>query len=904
MSWSAGARHSPPSFPTRTRWSTKAALARPAKLVASRGTFSAYVARVQVTPHETAAAAASASSRFPLPADESGRLEALRRHDILDTPPEAAFDRVTRLVQTIFNVPIVRITLVDAEREWFKSAIGCSVQEAGREVAFCAHAILQDEVLVVPNALQDLRFAQNPQVTGADQVRFYAGAPLKTADGFLLGTLCVLDTAPRNFSADDISVLRDLAAIVSDEMELRLAATQLEREVVERRKMEITLRQTENELRESSRLQALIFNSIAEGIHWIGRDGKILFENPAAADLLGWEMKDLVGKPAHETMHHSRPDGSPFPKCECPIYRCLRTGVPETVEDEVFWRRDGTDLAVAYTAAVVRDWAGEIMGAVVVFSDSTQRRAAEKALRDAKEAAEAANRTKSNFLANMSHEIRTPMNGVIGMTSLLLETQLSAEQREYTETVRASGENLLTVINDILDFSKIEAGKLTLETRDFNLLEVVEGTLDLLAGTAQAKGIELVGLTDAAVPIDLRGDATRLRQVLTNLLGNGIKFTAQGEVSLLVELQSQTESIAQLRFRIRDTGIGIAPEAQKLLFQPFAQADASTTRRFGGTGLGLSICKQLIENMGGEIGVQSEAGKGSTFWFTLPLQKQGGRPAEHSGDHVLIGARVLVVDPNATSAQFLQRQLTAWKMPCEHATDGVQALRQLRAAAAAGQPFALGIIDGAVPQIDGVDLSRLIKADVAIASTRLILLAPRGRQLSEAEMHAAGIAQTRFKPVPQAMLFDCLATALAEATSPADPAPAPEPVVRQPERILLGEDNPVNQRVALGQLHKLGYTAHAVGTGREVFQAVVRGECDVVLMDCQMPDMDGYAATCSIREFEGERRHTWIIAMTANAMSGEREQCLAAGMDDYVSKPVRRDELAAALERAKANCLN
>ncbi len=796
---------------------------------------------------------------------------------------------------------MARITLVDAEREWFKSAIGCSVQEAGRESAFCAHAILHDEVLVVPNAMQDPRFADNPQVTGPAQVRFYAGAPLKSADGFLLGTLCVLDTVPRDFSGSDIAVLRDLAAIVSDEMELRLAATRLVREVTERRKMETALRQTQNDLRESSRLQELIFNSIAEGIHWIGRDGKIIFENPAAADLLGWEIKDLIGRPAHETMHHSHPDGRPFPKCDCPIYRCLRTGVPETVEDEVFWRRDGADLPVTYTVSPVRDRAGEIMGAVVVFSDSTQRRAAEKALRDAKEAAEAANRTKSNFLANMSHEIRTPMNGVIGMTSLLLDTPLSAEQRDYTETVRASGENLLTVINDILDFSKIEAGKLTLETRDFNLQEVVEGTLDLLAGNAQAKGIELVGLTDPAVPIHLRGDDTRLRQVLTNLLGNGIKFTAQGEVSLLVELQSQTESTAELRFRIRDTGIGIAPGAQKLLFQAFAQADASTTRRFGGTGLGLSICKQLIENMGGEIGVQSEPGQGSTFWFTLPLPKQGGREVARPVDHVLIGARVLIVDPHTTSAQFLQRQLTAWKMSSEHVAGGVQALQQMRAAAAAGRPFALGIIDIAAAKIGSEGLSRLIKSEAAIALTRLILLAPRGQQLSEAEMRAAGIAQTRFKPVQQSMLFDCLATALAEAAGPADPAPAPEPVLRHAERILLAEDNPVNQRVALGQLRKLGYTAEAVGTGRDVLQALARADYDVVLMDCQMPDLDGYATTRAIRALAGERRHTWIIAMTANAMSGDREQCLAAGMNDYVSKPVRQDELAAALARAQAN---
>ena len=302
---------------------------------------------MQVTRHDSTAASASAPApgRFPIPADESSRLDALRRHAILDTGPEAAFDRITRLVQSVFDVPMVRITLVDAEREWFKSSIGCGGQEAGRDIAFCAHTILQDEILVVPNALEDPRFEWYPQVTGEEQIRFYAGAPLKSADGFVLGTLCVLDKVPRDFSPRDVAVLRDFAAIVSDEMELRLAATHLDREVAERRKMESTLRQTENALRESSRMQELIFNSISEGIHWIGRDGKIIFENPAAAHLLGWEIADLIGRPAHETMHHSHPDGSSFPKCDCPIYKCLRTGLPETIEDQVFWRQDGTSFA-------------------------------------------------------------------------------------------------------------------------------------------------------------------------------------------------------------------------------------------------------------------------------------------------------------------------------------------------------------------------------------------------------------------------------------------------------------------------------------------------------------------------------------------------------------------------------
>jgi CheY-like chemotaxis protein len=493
------------------------------------------------------------------------------------------------------------------------------------------------------------------------------------------------------------------------------------------------------------------------------------------------------------------------------------------------------------------------------------------------------------------------MNGVIGMTELLLNTPLTPQQREYAELIRTSGESLLTVINDILDFSKIEAQKLTLEALDFDLQEVVETTLELLAERAQAKRIELASLVAHDVPRQLRGDPGRLRQVLTNLVGNAIKFTEQGEVVVRVVVFDESARHVTLWCEVKDTGIGIPVEAQARLFQAFSQGDGSTSRKYGGTGLGLVISRRLVELMGGQIGVKSTPDQGSTFWFTVLLEKQAGGAAptvEPKRD--LVGLRVLIVDDNATNRLILGHQMHAWKMRSVSAANGTEALQVL--GSARDDPFDLVILDMQMPDMDGLALARAIKAAPGMARPRLVILTSLGQPLDGAELQAAGVEAYLAKPVRQSRLFDCLATAMGRPL-PEDvgPGQSPAPPTRPPHalRILLAEDNVINQRVTVGQLRRLGYTAEVVANGQEVLEVLRRVPYDVILMDCQMPKMDGYEATREIRRREEreQRKPVQIIAMTASAMQGDREKCLEAGMNDYISKPVREVELAAVLRR-------
>jgi len=564
-------------------------------------------------------------------------------------------------------------------------------------------------------------------------------------------------------------------------------------------------------------------------------------------------------------------------------------------------RRDGTRIAVLENAIGAFDEQGQLVEIRGFILDITARTRHEAELGRARDAALESARLKSEFLANMSHEIRTPMNGVVGMAGLLLDTELTAEQREFAVTISTSADSLLTIINDILDFSKVEAGKLTFEILDFEPGPTIESAVDLLADRATSKHVELVVLVERDVPTALRGDAGRLRQIVVNLVGNAVKFTEVGEVAVHVSLERETASDAVVRVEVRDTGIGVPAGVQALLFDAFTQADGSTTRKFGGTGLGLAIARRLVELMDGEIGVRSIEGQGSTFWFTARFEK-GAAVVQTllAAAPSLAGRRVLVVDDNATNRSILRYQLASWGVQAVCVSGGDEALAALHAAADLELRYDLAILDCQMPGIDGVMLARAIKAEPALARIPLVMMTSLGLH-DDDELRAAGIVMRLTKPVKQAQLHDLLTRVLAATGEPgALPVGAADvgPVVRRRARVLVAEDNVINQKVVLLQLRRLGYSADSVANGAEAVEALALIAYDIVLMDCQMPQLDGYEASRLIRRGEsGGTRRVPIVAMTAHALAGDRDKCLEAGMDDYLSKPVKAADLDLVLAR-------
>jgi PAS domain S-box-containing protein len=694
----------------------------------------------------------------------------------------------------------------------------------------------------------------------------------------ILNTYCEFAVVTRG--GEDLWVGQRAQLLVEDDRFVGLQA--VARNITEKKLVQQAIEREREQLRQ-------IVTHAPVAMAMLDREGRHLAHSARWLRYLRTEDPSVVGRRLDEVW-----PGMPE-KYRRVLERALAGEVVSEPEDALE-REDGTRVFLRWTVHPWRDTSGAVAG-VVLAAQSID------VLVRARQAALEASHLKSEFVANMSHEIRTPMNGVIGMTRLLLDTSLTPEQREYAELIDQSGRALLEIIDDILDFSKIEAGRMDLDSVDFDLRRAVREVLGSFAEAAQAKGLELLCLIRHDVPSALRGDPGRLRQVLANLVGNAVKFTEKGEVVLRVTLEVPDERAAVVRFEVRDTGIGIEPALRPRLFQSFVQADGSASRRYGGTGLGLAISKRLVSLMGGAIDVESRPGHGSTFWFTVRFARQPpGAVAVPAPRTRLAGRRVLVADDNATNRAILKHQLGYWGMRTTAVESGAKALAALRQAAAAGAGYDLAIIDMKMPEMDGLALARAIRAEPALAEVRLVLLTSFGQRGHGAEASRIGIAAYLTKPVDEGDLHDCLVEVMDEGRPKESPRLVTRHTLREQRppiaaRVLVAEDNEVNQKVAVRILEKLGYRVEVADNGREALMACERTRYDAVLMDGQMPGMDGYEATRRIREREGGGPRLPIIAMTASAMKGDREKCLEAGMDDYVSKPVTPGAVERVLRR-------
>ena len=655
---------------------------------------------------------------------------------------------------------------------------------------------------------------------------------------------------------------------------------------------------TEKELDEAKAIYQSLVESLPINVFRKDRHGKIVFGNQRYCDSLDQKLEELVGKTDRDLFSHELAE-----KYVRDDKWVLQTGLPfHDIEEHP--APDGTKMYVEVLKAPVHDSSGRRIGIQGMFWDVTARIQAENALREAKEIAEAANRSKGDFLANMSHEIRTPMNAILGMTELVLETPLSNSQREYLTMVQTSGEALLSLLNDILDFSKIEAGKLEFDNESFDLRDSLSDAMRTLATRASNKNLELVINIHPEVPKRVVTDSGRLRQVIMNLVGNSVKFTEQGEIVLTVDCMTKDDDEALLRFVVRDTGIGISEAKIEKVFGEFEQADTSTTRQFGGTGLGLAISRRIVDLMGGTLRVKSQVGVGSEFFFEIKLgiDHEAFQLSESVAD--VSDVSVLVVDDNQTNRHILDVMLNGWGMKPIVAETAKDAFEILRESESAGQPIRLVLSDVNMPENDGFELVQWIRNNKEISQTKVIMLTSGSRHGDFERKHELNIDAHLMKPVKQSDLFDAIGNALNvyEKTSVVHLETQDIKPDLGPLNILLAEDNLVNQRLAIGLLEKFGHSVTVANNGKEAVEQYRDNHFDVVLMDVQMPEMDGFEATAAMREIERETgRHTPIVAMTAHAMVGDRQRCLDAGMDEYISKPIRVPALVSAIGGVKVS---
>jgi two-component system sensor histidine kinase/response regulator len=713
----------------------------------------------------------------------------------------------------------------------------------------------------------------------------------------------VLTETFNNMAAQVIEHHELLEARVRERTEaLSLANAGLAAEITERE-------HAQKDLQESGELIRLLLEGAPEAIYGIDSDGNATFCNAACLRLLGYETaSELLGKNMHQLIHHTKVDGSTYPVAECSIYQAFRTGSDSHFDDEVLWRKDGSSFPIECWSRPIHR-ADAIIGSVVTFVDVTERKLAEEALRNAKSAAEQGSRAKSEFLANMSHEIRTPLNGVIGMTELALATKLTPEQREYLDTVKLSADSLLSVINDVLDFSKMEAGRSELDVSEFDLRVNLETTLKTLALTADQKGLELLCEVSPDLPKVVKGDPNRLRQIVINLVGNAIKFTAAGEVLVKVGACGTEGTKSLLHFTVSDTGIGISAGKQQQIFEPFTQADNTTTRVYGGTGLGLAISKRLVELMGGRIWVESHCGAGSQFHFTvsLPASECPAATEPLAPAKILPGVRVLIVDDNGTNRRILLGHLKNWSMRAEAVESAELALTEFAAAHRADDPYGLILTDMHMPRMDGLDLIQAIRQKHTLNPATIMMLTSGGQGDDSVRCEKLGVATCLLKPIRESDLRGAIARALAGIPGNGGipcttrPASKNQPDPADALRILVAEDNPVNQLLLTRLLEKRGHSVKVAGNGRLALDCTEEVSYDLLFMDVQMPEMDGMEATRVLRERESKTgTHLTVIGVTAHALVGDRERCLQSGMDGYLSKPIRPAELEEVLDRLLA----